>query len=251
MENMLTPQELEDLRYSNAIEEFPYYDTFVLGSQMDNPENARFRQAGYLASYAELGALGELPFFKLRNRASVGLPYCNMDVKDRFNLPFHVFGIGIQFKGSLIASGQDPNDQFNTLLFAQELPKHCGFSFKVGQDEKLVAHVGYLPGGAGLYGSTRQLGGTGWSGSQQSQNTNNGKPYRWNVYPLETPIQIPRNETVEASIRISSHGQKLLSGMVGPGEVSQPTGDPIPQTCLIRVSLYGVREVQLRNLQHF
>jgi hypothetical protein len=257
---MLTPEQLSDLRYSNALEVWPYFDTVLISQWVAQAGNERFAKAGFLAGYNALGVQGQIPFFKTRNRGTVGLPYCNMDVIDRFNLPFHCFGIAVAFVAPTLSASGDPNPQAQDAFFAAELPKHCGFTFNVGQDEKLASHAGYLNAGSGLVGHQTQSGGTTFGSQLLTQSYAAGRAEKWNIYPfvqvkengekIPTPIQIPRNETIQAILHISPEGKNLLSVLPGPG-ITTGEGGSFFQRALIRVSLYGVREVQLRNLQHY
>jgi len=259
--DMLTPEQLTDMRYSNAIENWPYYDTLLISQLVGQPNFERYARAGFLTSYNALGVQGNVPFFKLRNRGSVGLPYCNMDVVDRFNLPFHAYGIAVAFIAPTLGTSGDPNVQAQSAYFSAELPKHCGFTFQVGQDEKLASHAGFLNAGSGLFGSYHELSSTQASGSYKTQNYASGRPNKFNIYPfaqvddetgnkIPTPVQIPRNETVYCNLIISQEGRDLLQSLNGPLINNGETG-VCYQRALIRVTLYGVREVQLRNLQHY
>lgn len=251
MDRMLSVEELQDIQNVNALEEWPYYDSCVVNGLVAQPNFAKYAKAGFYSTYAAMGAQTELPFFKLRNRGTVGLAYCNMDVIDRFNLPFHCFGIGVAFVGSAIGDNTDPAQQVAGRFFSAELPKHCGFTLQVGQDEKVATHAGYLNAGQGLFGAYNQLDARVSTATVQTQNFTNGRPNRWNVYPLESPIQIPRNETIQCLLKLSQQARNVLTAMAGPGNIVVGSGGVAYNRSLIRVTLYGVREVQLRNLQHY
>ena len=260
MEQMLTPEELSDMRYSNALEMWPYFDTLLISEWVNQVGNERYAKAGFLGSYANLATQGGAAFFKLRNRGTVGLQYCNMDVIDRFNLPFHCFGIAVAFVAPTEGNSGNPQTQMQSSMFSAELPKHCGLTFQVGQDEKLAAHAGYLNAGSGLVGSQFQVSDVSASASITTQHYAAGTPHKWSIYPfvqvtsdgkkIPTPIQIPRNETIQANLQISNEGRNLLNAMDGPLLMTGLDGG-LFQRALIRVTLYGVREVQLRNLQHY
>lgn len=242
----------QTLQNLNAAEQMPYMDTICVNPDLFTGPFQQYSKAGWFSSVAQVAAAQEITFFKTRNRAMVGGMFNNMDIADRFNVPFHIFAMGIQFVAPWWSSGNDPANQFSPALWAAELPKLCSFVFKVGQDEKLEVPAVYLCAGAGLVGNSRSVGSNQASGTYVAQSYINGNPRRANNLKFIDPIGIPRNQTIEGRLKISQDGQKLLSEMIAPEYSSaNTTGGRWNHTYMIRVFMKGVREVQLRNAQGY
>jgi len=250
----LTGEMLMRLMYAQALEEWCYFDTILISGLVDNPDFTTLDGVGYYNNYADFGAAKTHSFFKTRNNGIVSEALCNMDQKDRMSVPFHLFGMAIQFFAPLYGDTNANNpDQVNHSLFTTVIPQHTRFAFKVGQNQKINNNVGMLPASSGLVGETRSIGAGFSQPGYKTQNYSSGKPNKWNIYPFKTPIGIARNESIEGKLELSDYAQDVLAGMVGPGA---NTGDNVEQTTIysvagIQVKLLGVRETQFRNLQHY
>lgn len=242
-------------KYKNAVEDWPLYDSILIASNA----NTLYRGAGFFNSYQELSAPAQIPFFNVRNR-SVGVQYCNMDSANKMPYVYHLQSIGIAVEAPLASCARDAlpvaeRTEASDLFFANDLINHLGFIFRVAQDEKMVTNARYLPSGEGIVG---------WGGNQTetignqfltSTTVTNGVATNENRYPLPTPISIPREENIEGSLILSPYAREALAKMIGPGDwpcISQSNiPDQKPQAALIRITLYGVREVQQRNALHY
>jgi len=245
-------QEVNAMRFSQAVEQWTYCDSVVINANLAT--FPQYNGAGWFASYPQMALQREIPFFKTRNQAMVGSMFCNMDLKDRFSVPFHLFSIGIEFIIPGTANQAAPSQQLSNAIFAGEIPRHTGFEFRVGQDEKIAIAPNMAPGGAGVTGSVDQLDNGTVGSFNFTHIINNGNTHCMNHYELKERIEIPRGETVEGKLVLTPNAQNFLNACTNPGfnegDAENP-GEFIWQTAIIRVSLYGVRETQFRNLQHF
>lgn len=240
------------LREKRALEQWEYHDSVIIMKDLaDYPE---FSQAGYFASYEELGAQRDVPFFNTRNQGMVGPMYCNMDQTDRFPMPFICMGLSIEFLSGLQAAHENnggsssPNALFNNVHWLTEMPKHSSFHFQVGQDEKICTTAVMCPAGGGVTGFGGSHGNFGLSASPATTNFNSGAPDSRNFYHFQNgPIEIPKGETVRGSLRLTPYAQEVLSKLCGPGVYLGKEGVEYNIISMIRVTLYGVRGVQLRN----
>jgi len=249
----LTGEMLQQLMYSNALEEWTYFDTVLISGLINNPDFNALDGVGYFSTYAAAGAAKVIPFFKTRNNGIVSQALCNMDQKDRMAVPFHLFGVAVQFFAPMYGDANvNSPDQVANAFFTSVVPQHTRFAFKVGQVQKINTNVGILPAASGLVGSTATIGTAFGQPQYKAQNYSSGKPSKWNIYPFRTPIGIARNESIEGKLEFSDYAVDTLAGMVGPGA---STGNITDQTSIysvagIQVKLLGVRETQFRNLQH-
>lgn len=251
------PAIYKKLMMSNALEEWTYFDTVLVSAKINTPDFTAYDGAGYFNSFANLGNARSIPFFKTRNSGTVGQALCNMDQKDRMSVPFHLYGIAVQFNTPTISDQSlSPDSDVASLLWASLVPQHTKFSFKVGQVEKANQNVGIMPGAGGLVGNNYQSGAGSPPGnsSRWSSAYNSGKPDKWSIYEFPTPIGIARNQSIEGKVEFSDHcASEILQGMQGPGfssGLSLPDPLNIDMVYGIQVRLLGVREVQFRNLQH-
>jgi len=250
----LTGEMLQRLMYAQALEEWTYFDTVLVSELIGNPDFTALDGVGYFDSYANAGAAKVIPFFKTRNNGIVSQALCNMDQKDRMAVPFHLFGIAVQFFAPLYGDYNINNpDQIANSLWTSAVPQHTKFSFKVGQVEKINCNVGMMPASSGLVGETEQIGSAFVGPTYKTQNYSSGKPSKWNIYPFKVPIGIARNESIEGKIEFSEYASDLLAGMQGPGTSTgnSETSANISSVAGIQVKLLGVRETQFRNLQHY
>ena len=247
------------IEFENAVEVWELHDSVLISEYVDS--NPKYQGVGFYNSYAALGAAGEIPLFTVRNSSIVDSAYCNFDSKDKMNFVYHAFSLGVDFIGPVLTGVENPITHVRTAVFEAELPKHASFILTLNQDEKIVATIPLLPAGQGSVGG---LGMTNISSplgpAQQTTAFTNGAATIKNRWRFKSPgpMRIPRNVTIKGVLRFSSIGRAILAGMEDPG-TAIVTDDPTPGqgtgevdlAALIRISLFGVREVQLRNLQHF
>lgn len=239
------------IQYQNAVEDWPLYDSVLIASNVDQ----LYKNSGFLTSYAALANFAEIPFFNTRNK-SVGVQYCNMDSANKMPFVYHLEEIGISFHSPLgsyqAGGGTPPRTELSDAFFSADLYSHCGFIFKVAQDEKLVADCGSMPDGEGIKG---------WAGNQSestslqfvsNQTFSQGEAEVSLNWKFPKPISIPRDQTIEGKLVLSNDARTALTKMVGPGLLPlADTGiDTAPQAALIKVTMYGKREVQQRNALH-
>jgi hypothetical protein len=282
----------------NVLEAAAIYDSICI-----SPPTGMFgneKQAdGWFTSFQDFGAWTDHLFFKSRNESSVGLAYNNMQSADKLDFAFHAMSIGVRFFGPITslerdASGTPPaSQQYLSHFFQYDLPNHCSITLRVGQDDYvdlpgMSAPPGYGPtGGAASMGvdSTGLFAGNTYglpfSRPQSVFVGTQGTPDKRNRYSLMTtvtdengqtqssPLEIPRNETIQVTLKLSEFAQDFLKkATVGPlnylfgnyqrtdasADPAVPiyTDNPIvaPVRYGITVSIYGVREIQQRGELH-
>lgn len=239
------------MEYKNARETYPLYDSVLIGSNAP----VLYKNAGYFADYAELGAQAMIPFFNVRNKGQAGKQYNNFDSANKLSFVYHCDSIGISIEAPAVSfgsAGAAGEPAPSNLFFATELIKHVGFILKIGQDEKLVAPGTLIPSGQGVGGYASNDQSTG-DIQKVIQNTNSGDPDLDNRFPFAEPLEMPRESNVEGQLIISEYGRESLKKCVGPGnwEKDQAQTAQYPAMAVIRVTMFGEREVQQRNAQHF
>lgn len=256
MEKPISAKLRKQMEYENAVEVWELHDSVLISKYVD--ENSKYQGVGFYNGYAALGAAAEIPFFTIRNSSIVDQAYCNFDSKDKMNFGFHCFSLGIEFIAPTFDGGENPNATMRSQTFAAELPKHASFVLTLNQDEKVVSTINLVPSGMGVQGSMNESMDPAHSPAQNVQVAQNGWPSIKNRWEFKGPLRIPRNVTIKGTLQFSSIGRAILAGMESPS-LMNVNGDPQPgqgtgnvwQAAMIRVSMFGVREVQMRNLQHF
>lgn len=232
----------------NALESWTLYDSVMVSSIVDT----LYKGAGWYTDYAALSTPAKIPFLNVRN-SSIGVQYNNFDSRDKLPFVFELWSIGIDFNAPAL-SWQVPTEGYSAAaaLFANELPKHCGFVLKVSQDEKLVQTAFLMPSGQGIEGWTDTMFET--SGfATLAQDAGAGIAERSNRWKFMEPICMPREVNISGELIISEYGRDMLAKLMGPNDMKLQDDDSSPYAgaALIRVSLYGKREVQQRNALHF
>lgn len=239
---------------TNAYESWSLYDTVLIGENAP----ALHQGAGFFADYAALSVPSQIPFFNVRNK-SVGTPYCNFDSANKLPFVFHCYSIGLDIEAPLSLASVDQGNPANTptysnLFFSGELAKHVGFILKVSQDEKLVQTGTLMPSGQGIAGWQNQYGNFAEDGNAALSNLSVGVPEKNNRWKFAEPIAMPREVNIEGNLVFSEYAREALSSMYGPGTVYAQegiSGSAYPAYSQIRVTLYGMREVQQRNALHY
>lgn len=257
-------------QYQNAVEVWQPFDTVCIGEGQSSVQNSRWYE-----TFAALAADDQIPLFNVRNRASVGVAYTNMDTAGQLPYGFRAYSIGISLMTPALdpvvsysgdGEGLDPLVMdFNTkanAIFAGELVKHCSIRMQVSQDEKLVNTVQGTPSGEGINGVYNLDSPDLLQGTELGTVTaySNGVPDIRNRFKFPIPIDIPRNHIFNVSLKFSTYAREILQRLAGPGRVminTQPAvvfdleDATVPAIFTIRASLFGVRYVQQRNEQHF
>lgn len=238
------------MEYLNAWETYTLYDSVMISGAVDT----LYKSASWYADYAALAVPASIPFLNVRNAAGVGSPYNNFDSRDKMPYPFQVWSMGIDFNPQAVINGTSPDSSMSVAaaLFANELPKHCGFIFKVSQDEKLVNTTMLMPSGQGVVGWADGMEET-TGYPQLIQNVNQGDPARENRWKFAEPVCLPREVNISGELVFSEYGRQLLAKMLGPNDLVLQAADtdPYAGASIIRVSMYGKREVQQRNALHY
>ena len=259
MEKPISAAMRKKVEFDNAVEVWELHDSVLISPYVGS--NPKYQGVGFYNSYAAMGAASEIPFFTVRNSSMVDPAYCNFDSKDKMNFVYHCFSLGVDFIAPVLTGTQSTSAIARSAVFQAELPKHASFILTLNQDEKVVATIPLLPSGQGTPGSLGKTNVSPALGPAQHYNAiGNGQPTiknRW-TFKSPGPMRIPRNVTIKGVLRFSSIGRAILAGMEDPGTATV-TDNPTPGqgdgsvdlAAMVRVSMFGVREVQLRNLQHF
>lgn len=238
----------------NALETWPLYDSVMISNVVD----ALYPQASWYKQYSDLAAPAEIPFFNVRNK-SIGVQYCNFDSSEKLPFVFHIYGLAISVQAPIMsqekinATNPDAANQtrYADAFFATELPRHSAFILKVGQDEKLVNCTNLLPPGSGVSGNGAMFNTAGNTVGGMISDLQNGEPEIGNVWIFPEPIAVPRDRNISGTLVLSSYLRGCLTKAAGPGLylANDTTNHPdrYAAASLIRATLIGKREVQLRN----
>lgn len=259
--------------YMNVAEPYPLYDTIIVSKELFGKEQSI---NGWFTSFGDFAANERHTFFKSRTIGNSNLAYCNMDSADNVDFAYKIFSIGVRFfapvnadsNNQIVVSPEKMNDG-NTPWWLWELPKHCGFDFRIQQDTIIEDTCAAVPPG---YGPRLGCGAqpiqdiadisdynmTQW----QAVTGTNGEPCIDNRFSFgDNPIEVPRNATIEANIYPSVYARTIMADLFGPHDAVLPAEEgttPPGQTDYISfgqrygitVSLYGYRMVQQRG-QYF
>jgi hypothetical protein len=252
-------------QFMNVRENAVLYDAILCGRNVP----ALYPTAQWFGSYAAMALANELAFFNIRNEAMVGSPYCNMDSIDKMTFPFQVASIGVQWFGMPSVGKPTPNpwgesdeqaEAAGLLLWVQELAKHCSLILKINQDEKIVLNCTMAPSGYGVAGDVDISSPSSYASVFSTWG--NGDKELTNRWKFPVPLDIPRNQTISCKLEFSSIGKRILSAMMGPGQLvakdnemgqfETPAYLPtvIDSVVGVRVSLEGHRFVQQRGALH-
>jgi hypothetical protein len=276
--------------FQNVLETAEIHDTVCICKEMFGNEKSA---DGWFTSFQNFGRWPEHSFFKTRNEAGVGLAYNNMQSSDRMDYAFHAMSVGVRFFAPITNLEKKPQlggdwitNEYISHFFQGDLPNHCSFTLRIGQDDQIDLNGMMMPPGYGPTGGAASLGlddttilasnGIPFSGPQSVFVGTQGVPAKENRYSLYTqvvdektgqkiasPLEIPRNETIEIKMKLSEYAQNVLSNSDGPqnygfgkyefvGDPGTWTEDPVLFSVRygIQVSLYGVREIQQRGEYH-
>jgi hypothetical protein len=238
----------------NATEIWPLYDSVMIC----NAVTTLYPKANWYAQYSDFADPAEIPFFNVRNR-SIGMQYNNFDSSEKLPFVYHIYGLAISVQAPIVSQikiGEDNPTAANQtrpgdLFFATELARHSAFILKVGQDEKMVNATNLLPPGSGVHGFADMFNKAGNNAGSMPSNLQNGVPEHKNVWAFPEPIAVPRDRNVSGTLVLSSYMRESLKKCIGPGNyLNDDTADhpnKYPAASVIRATLIGKREVQLRN----
>lgn len=251
----------------NVNENVMLYDT--VGIYMDETTDYK-NPPGWFQSYAALGAAPEINFFSVRNRAD-GLPWCNMDSRDKLSTGFRASSLGISFFANSMTTAPgwytdatfSPED-IHGHIWMVDIPRHAGFRLRVQQDDVLVGHVMMAPPGYGPCGDGYGRGSPSTNPNSTNNNgydhylsaTTQGIPAYTSRWPFPKPLEIPRDSTINLKITFSEWARRLLAAMIGPRGEIEGVNDGVDDIvfnhtlCGIQVSLEGERLVQPRGQWH-
>lgn len=250
------------LERENVLEPWAIYDTILISHDFYGTEES---VQGWFTTMAGFAARDRHTFFKGRNEAVCGSAYNNMQTMDKLDFAFHCFSIGLRFFGACsmieeVALGGVNQMQLSP-FFMYDLPLHTGIDFKVGQDGKYEGNSYMSPAGYGSQamgignGKDAYTAGLGYPTAIQAGSQ--GSPRKKNRFQFDSPIPIPRNETIEATLFIAETMTQFMVNMAGPWQNGSAywTGAALDKEMYftrygIQMSLYGVREVQQRGQLH-
>lgn len=248
-------------RFENVAENWSLYDSVIVHNDI---ASLAYRD-GWFTSFAALGANQEIPFFNVRNR-NHGLWACNQDTRDAMAYGFRIFTIGVQFFAPSLPQyhNLDTNvptgeQTLNSVLFANEIPKHTSLILKTNQDERLRINSLMTPPGVGAVGGGVSFGdpesvyGVPNSGVWANHQ---GYPILTNKWGFREPLEIPRRASISVTLRLNTYAQNLLQWLNGPTwhPIRSKAGDgnyvTVSAIAGIRVYLGGQRLVQQRDQYH-
>jgi hypothetical protein len=235
------------MKVENVLEYWPLYDSVLIG--IDAVE--KWPNAGFFTGYRFLGMPAEIPFFNIRNKSQIGLPYNNFDTKDILPFVYHCDSIGVEWVAAPSAgSNSGITGKVQDLAFAKLIAYHSSLSLTLNQDEKIVCSVPLLPAGMGIAGDADDGGTTNHQNSMVNI-SNNGSAVLTNRYEFPEPLLFPRDVTFNAVLKFSKYARAVLEQLPAPIGETVSDGNPHNNFAMIRVSLFGRREVQQRGQLHF
>lgn len=257
----------------NVAEGYPLYDTVVVCSELYGKEKSI---PGWFTTFVDFADNERHTFFKGRTIGNSHLAYTNLDSADNVDFVYTMVSLGVRFIAPVCPDGINSTLESPTYLnensipwWLWDLPKHCGFDFRVQQDiivenSCIAMPPGYGPRGGG--GSQpEEFGATTDAPNTQAWRVttgNNGEPVIDCRFPFPNPIKIPRNASIEANIYPSRYARYIMGQMDGPrdvvllteGQAQTPAAVTdyydYPNRFAIQVSAFGYREVQQRGQYH-
>lgn len=257
------------MKYKNVREPWELHDTICICNTLYGNED----QVGFLPTFVAFSQREKHIFFKARSEGNTHLAYNNQSASDRVDFVFHLFSVGVHFFGpptplDMYSSAGDALAAQDALpsFWCMDLPRHCGVTVRIGQDDKLQAQAimlspGYGPQFSGAGTAVQDLGGEGDCAPELVWSATQGIPGRRSRFftALDArgnprPISIPRNDIIEVSLAVSEFARDFLSNAEGPNnyffdDIASST-DIFPTRYGIQVSMYGYREVQQRGMLH-
>lgn len=246
--------------YYNVKETYPLYDTILITSDLSSLSS---QPPGWFASFAAFAAAQDHHFFDTRNKAVVGIPYCNLDTRDTMPFGYWLRGISVKFftpvVNTLIDDTPTPPiiDTQETAFFQAEAPQHCSVTLRVNQDQRLKLNAMMIGAGDGPtfggYGQIDPALAT-YDEMPGMLSANQSNPEEKNYWMFPEPIGIPRRASVSVIITPVQWLRTVMGNFHGPygysfADLSEGRVYPSGM-CGIRVAFYGNRLVQQRGQLH-
>lgn len=250
----------------NVREPWEMHDSICIDSTLYGSEAS----AGFYTTFVGFAETTEHLFFKRRSEGNVHRAYNNQQAEDRSDFVFQAFQVGLCFIApptplDFNPLGVAPFDA-NELLpvfWAQDLPRHCSISLKIGQDTNLrlqamMCSPGYGPHTGGVaYGVDDTNIGVNFPEmvSAASQGVPTPSSRYWiagGSLDNPQPIGIPKGELIEMKLKLSEWARGMLLQAAGPGVyriggTGEAEATSFPTRYGIQASLWGYREVQQRG----
>ena len=258
------------MKYKNVREPWEIHDTICVCNTLYGNES----QVGFFPTFVAFSQREKHLFFKTRSEGNTHLAYNNQSAADRVDFVFHLFSVGVHFFGpptplDMLDTAGDASNAQDALpsFWTMDLPRHCGVTLRIGQDDKLSAQSmmlspGYGPQFSGAGTAVQDLAGELDCGPELVWSATQGIPGRRSRFftaldkkGKPRPISIPRNDIVEVSLSVSEFARDFLSNAAGPNDyffdlVAAALDGIFPTRYGIQVSMYGYREVQQRGMLH-
>lgn len=251
----------------NVRENWMIYDTVMITAERDESV------AGWFNNWAAAGAANSWSFFNVRNR-NVGIPYNNQDVRDQMPFAMRIHSIGVSFWAASMTTFQVWNAGYDDFayddvvnhIFANDIPRHCGFTLKIQQDERLKITVPMVPAGYGPHGDGWGRGSVAYNGApgvapisvlpDVALNVqSSSSPHMAHRWAFPNPLEVPRRASLSVDIQATEYAKQLLQAMppstfMVAGAEDETTGTMIHDLAGIQVSIMGDRLVQQRGQYH-
>lgn len=260
---------MDQENFKNVSEAQTLYDTMLVCPDVNTWE---FHD-GWTTTFADLGAMIEIPFFNVRNR-NHGLPYNNQDTRDQTAYGMQVYSMGVSFFAPQVATQMlliDRHDvdvssaeEIHSAIWEADLPRHASLTLRINQDDRIkhqcaMAPAGYGPFGGGMgHGDAEE-----WASDVAAQEspaimkgcTTMGTPDLLARWKFPVPLDVPKRATISVVIKFSEYARRLLQFMRGPLDIMlwdyDNQGWIAKPTCFgIQVSLQVKRYVQQRGDYH-
>lgn len=244
--------------FYNVKETYPLYDTILITG---NLSDLSIQPPGWFASFAAFAAAQDYHFFDTRNKAGVGIAYCNLDTRDTMPFGYWLRGMSVKFFGPVVNTLYDnTNDLIDTqegAFFSGEAPQHCGVTLRVNQDQRLKLNALMLGAGDGAtFGGYGQIdpAAAAYNALPGMMGITQSNPEEKNYWMFPMPIGIPRRASVSVIITPMQWLRTVMGNFHGPLAYSfADTGESrlYPYGIFgIRVCFYGNRLVQQRGQLH-
>lgn len=260
-----TPAVVSGLDYANVKENWPLFDTVLVGlNQRDEQDTP-----GWFANLNAMGQANQLYFFNQRTRAD-GIAYCNLDTRDQMPYAFIIASAGVRFFASYqtenpaITAGASDWWLENVVphAFLTDLPNHCSFRLQIQQDDILKSCVPLVPAGygpvGGGYGQTSPISEFSVAADKCYSAVTQSTAHITNRWKFPTKIKVPRNAALTVELQFSEYGRQMLQAFTKQNTQDAFSGNGHAQDIDhdsktfygIQVSLVGQRLIQQRGRYH-
>lgn len=265
MNERITPAVVSGLDYSNVKENWPLFDTVLIGLNAAGEQTT----PGWYPNLNAMGQSNQLFFFNQRTRAD-GLAYCNLDTRDQMPYAFIIASAGVRFFASYQTENPDVTaggagwwtENVVAHAFLADLPNHCSFRLQIQQDDILKTAVPLVPSGygpcGGGYGQTAPSSEFEVAVDKCYSAVTQSSAHITNRWKFPTKIKVPRNAALTVELQFSEYARQWLQtftkqntqdAISGNGHVADIDHDS--KTFYgIQVSLIGQRLIQQRAQYH-